>query len=423
MFISKIAETLFVPSFEKKFYRINDTDFQIPKIKEVGAYLHIPFCKSLCPYCPYDKFPFKEQLAKEFTSAAIREIEKVASTFGKFKINSLYIGGGTPTIIGKDLCKIVQSISKNFDTTSWEIFLETSPYDVSDEKMKMLKECGVSMISIGIQSFKDKYLKLIGRNYDSKRAFQSIKIAKKYFNNINIDLMFALPNQTTREFLSDLETAKNIGVSQITSYPLFTFPYTSAGQFLKTKRVKTPPTKIRKKMYYEMYDFLIENNFYPVSVWGFKRLKNKTYSSVTRDNYIGFGPSAATKTAEAFYLNTFSLNEYLKRVKNGKFPQVVKIDLNEKTNNYYWLYWRIYETRIPKKDFANKFMKNNERKAIYLIQIGKKLKFLTEEKDFWQLTKKGMFYVHLLQNTFALNYINKVWGSMMKDPAPHTIYF
>ncbi len=423
MIISKIAEILFLPSLKREFRKIETNDFYIPNTKKIDAYLHIPFCKSLCPYCPYDKFPFNESLAKSFTSAVIREIEKVALKFGNFKLGSLYIGGGTPTVIGKDLCKIISAISDNFDTENMEIFLETSPYDVSLKNMEMLKKCNISMVSIGVQSFENKYLKLLGRNYNAEKALNSIEITKKYFKDINVDLMFALPGQSTKEFLSDLRIAENTGVSQITSYPLFTFPYTTAGKFLRNKNVRVPPYRVRKEMFYAMYDFFTEKGFSPTSVWGFKREKRKTYSSVTRNTYIGFGPSAATKTEKAFYLNTFSVYEYIKRTNDKKFNEVVKIELNKEINDYYWLYWKLYETKIPKNEFAERFEKNYPHKASILIRTGRMLKLFEEKESFYQLTKRGMFYVHLLQNAFALNYINKVWGAMTKEPAPRIIRF
>ncbi len=421
--LSKITEKLFVPDFKKEFRKIKSKDFSPPKAKEIGLYLHIPFCKSLCPYCPYNRIAFNENLAEQFTDAVIKEIKNVKVNFGKFKINSLYIGGGTPTVIGKNLCKIIEAFYENFDFGNADIFIETSPYDVTEEKMKMLKECGISMVSLGVQSFENKYLKLLGRNYDREKAFESVKIVKKYFGSINIDLMFALPGQTTGEFLSDLNFAEQTGVSQITSYPLFTFPYTSAGRFLKNKKVKVPPFRIRREMFYEMHDFLTSKNFDPVSVWGFERGKKKTYSSVTRDLYVGFGPSAGTKTENAFYLNTFSVIEYIKRINNGSFAEVAKIDLSKTVNNYYWLYWRLYETKIPKREFAERFAKDHPQKARFFIKFGKALKLLEEKEDTYRLTKRGMFYVHLLQNAFALNYINKVWGAMMKEPAPHIVKF
>ncbi len=422
MLLSKIAERLFVPDFQKEFRKIGSRDFSPPKAKEIGLYLHVPFCKSLCPYCPYNKFPFEKNLAKEYTSAAIREVKKVASEFGEFKVNSLYIGGGTPTVIEDNLCNIIHAISNNFDMKNSEIYIETSPYDISEEKMEMLKECGISMVSIGIQSFKDKYLRLIGRNYNAEKALKSIEITKKYFKDINIDLMFALPEQSTEDFLSDLRIAESTGISQITSYPLFTFPYTSAGKFLKVKKVRVPPFSIRKEMFYEMYDFLTKKGFSPASVWGFKR-GSRSYSSVTRDFYIGFGPSAGTKTENAFYLNTFSLSEYINRVNSGNFAEVVKTELSKTVNDYYWLYWRIYETRIPKKEFEERFVKNYPQKARFFMKLGKALKFMEEGRDTYNLTKRGMFYVHLLQNAFALNYINEVWGAMTKEPAPLIIKF
>ncbi len=416
-----IAEKIFTPGFKKEFRHIESGEFELSGIERAGLYLHVPFCKSLCPYCPYDRVMFDPDLSERFAESATKEIEMVSKRTGKISVSSLYIGGGTPTVIGKNLCKVIEAFFKNFEMGGADIFIETSPYDISDEKLSMLKKCGITGISIGVQSFNDKLLKVIGRNYTAEKAYKAVELSKKHFENINIDLMFALPGQKTADFVKDLEIAVSTDVPQITSYPLFTFPYTSVGKFLKIKKVRAPSFSVRKEMFYEMHDFLVQNGFSPVSVWGFKRGIAKTYSSVTRDLYIGFGPSGTTKTKNAFYINTFSVPHYIEKIKSGEFAEVVKADLTEGANNYYWLYWRIYETKVPKEEFARSF--SASKKVKIFLNLAKILRFVEEKPGYYQLTKKGIFYVHLMQNRFALNYISKVWGSMMEDPEPRLIRF
>jgi coproporphyrinogen III oxidase-like Fe-S oxidoreductase len=421
MHFKRFIESLFLPELRTKgkFTHLKSGEFSLPRTKQIGMYIHIPFCFSLCPYCPYDRVLFNKNFSEQYVNALMKEIEFIHRRLGNIRISSLYIGGGTPTTIGVNLLRIVEKLGKHFTLEKDSIFIETNPYDINEEKAQILKTMGTTMISIGVQSFQNKFLKSIGRNYDAKTAFQSIEIAKKYIDNINIDLMFALPGQKEKDFEKDLKTALNLDVQQITSYPLFTFPYSTVGSFLKINEVKLPSFKTRKRMFYLMYDLLTQKGYTPASVWGFVKDRGKEFSSVSRMYYIGLGASAATKVPGRFYLNTFSVPHYIERVNNGMCAEVVKMDYTKRMDNYYWLYWKLYETQFSEAEFKNRF-KNDQKIKLFmqLLLIGK---FLELRGVQYKLTRKGMLYVHLLQNLFALNYISKTWDEMMKNSEPREI--
>ncbi len=423
MSIWNFVEYFLIPEIRRhgKFTHIEDKDFTLPKTKEVGLYLHIPFCYSLCPYCPYDRTLFEKTLSEHYTNAVIKEIEFIGNKIGKVEITSLYIGGGTPTTIAKNLEKIITKIKDNFILKENSIFIETNPNDITKEKMDMLKNLGTGMISIGVQSFQDKFLRAIGRNYNAKTATSAIEIAKKYIKNVNIDLMFALPGQKEKEFGYDLKKAIETGVQQITSYPLFTFPYSQIGRFLKINSVKLPSFRSRKRMFYLMYNTLTGNGYVPSSVWGFKKPYGAEFSSVSRMYYIGLGASAATKVPGKFYMNTFSIPHYIERINSGHCAEVIKMDYTKKMDNYYWLYWKIYETRFQKSEFEERF--SNDKKAQFLIKALETGNFIKIRGAEYTLTRKGMFYVHLLQNLIALNHIGKAWSKMMQESEPYEILY
>ncbi len=420
MNFARLIETIFIPGFNRSLVHIDSKNFSLPQIQSVGLYLHIPFCHSLCPYCPYDRIFYEKKLAYEYVESVKKEISHVASVVGKIDVSSLYIGGGTPTTIAEKLPEIVRTFKDSFNFKGG-IFIETSPYDITDEKMRMLKDTGISMISIGVQSFQNKYLKLIGRNYDEESAYESIRIVQKYFNNINIDLMFALPYQSEEDFYFDLKEAVKTGVNQITAYPLFTFPYSGAGEFLKVKKVKLPKFFVRKKMFELMHNYLTKEGFNPVSVWGFKKGKLSEFSSVTRSVYLGFGASAGTKIRNAFYMNTFSVRHYIEKVSKGEFAEVVKMDYTNLMDDYYWLYWKLYETKIPIVEFKRRFSTGKKKKARVLIFLLIILGMARKKEKYYTLTKRGMFYVHLMQNYFSMNYINTIWSVMLRSPEPKEI--
>jgi oxygen-independent coproporphyrinogen-3 oxidase len=419
-FFTELSRNFFVGKEQDfSFKKIQGSNFNIPKIKKCGLYIHVPFCKSICPYCPYNKILYKTKLAQAYVQALCKEIKLYSDLLGPIEISSIYIGGGTPTTIINDLEKILNLIKEKFNLTG-DIGIETSVADITCDNIKIFKSCGVNLLSIGVQSFNDKFLKFLGRNYCAKDISTAIKFAKEgYFKTVNIDLMFALENQNINDICYDLEKAISSGVDQITTYPLFTFPYTSVGKFLNLKSLKMPNLFMRKKMYFYIYDFMLNNKFSPVSVWGFKKGDVPRYSSVTRDFYIGLGAGAASSFPEIFYFNTFSVPEYNKCLMDNNLPYALYMPVSFNLSRYYWWYWRLYETCFFEKDFYEIF--GNDKKAQYFLKFFYLMRWCEKNCDTIKLTREGAFWVHLIQNYFILNYINKVWSIAMNAPWPEYI--
>lgn len=395
-------------------------DIKLPSIEKIDMYIHIPFCKNNCPYCPYNKIKYDKSLVGPYLKAILTEIEQYYNRLGRIDVSSIYIGGGTPTNLVDELGVILGRIRDRFIITG-NICIETTPSDLNKETVSKLVSYGINLVSLGVQSFNNKYLQLIGRNYKASVLYPVIALLlSSNFKSINIDLMFALPGQTVKEVILDLKKAINSGVNQVTLYPLFTFPYSTVGKYLNLKRVKMPNIITRKSMYYAIHDFCIDNGFKRVSVWGFIRNDVPRYSSVTRDNYIGFGAGAGSHISKTFYLNTFSVKEYIKTCFNEKLPVALKMDFTDSMTRYYWLYWRFYDTYIPKGQLFELFGKNdkNIQLLLWLINI---LKLGEKDAENVFLSKRGAFWLHLIQNYFVLNYIDKIWSVAMKKPWPNEI--
>jgi len=401
------------------FFPFTNQDLYIPD--KIGLYIHIPFCKSMCPYCPYYKVFYDKKLADKFSSALIKEIDGYNEETGKMDITSIYIGGGTPTLLIYDLKSIINKIRASYNVAQ-ETAIETTPSDVSEDKVKILKEVGVNYISLGVQSFQQKYLSLIGRNYDANRALSAVRMIKKYqFDTFNIDLIFAFPLEDLSELVKDLQTAVSFSPDQITCYPLFTFPYSTIGKYRKIKKLKMPSYRKRKKMYYLIHDFFEEKGYWRSSVWSFNREKTKPYSSVTRDYYIGFGPSAGSYTGKGFYFNTFSVSEYIKTVSQRK-PIALEMRVSNRMEKLFWFYWRLYETVIPKKGYKKMFGKDIHSDFGKILSIIKTLGFIQSEDDETiTLNKRGCLWLHLAQNYAALNYVSRIWSVAQKATWPEKI--
>lgn len=391
-----------------------------PKLEKIDLYLTIPFCKSICPYCPYNKVRYDKSLIEPYLNAILNEIDLYYEQFGRIKIPSLYIGGGTPTTLLDELGLIIEKIKNRFDLIG-DICIETSPSDIDhDDAINKLISYGVNMISLGVQSFNEKYLQLIGRDYKMRILYPVIEHFLAFnFKTVNIDLMFALPGQTVNEVMEDLQTAINAGVNQITLYPLFTFPYSTAGKYLKIKNLQTPSHFTRRKMYHAINDFCTENGFQRVSVWGFKHGTSPHYSSVTRDNYLGLGAGAGSHLPGMFYINTFSVKEYIKTCSKPQLPIALAMNATPNITNNYWLYWQFYGTYINKKELADRF--GNNKKIKTLFRLLKFFNFCKENDVEYYLTESGSFWAHLMQNYYVINYFNKIQSVGMQTPWPQAV--
>lgn len=392
---------------------------QLPAVAAADVYVHIPFCHSLCPYCPYNRILYDPARARDYIRALHGEIDRYHDLLGDIVIGSVYFGGGTPTTVIDDLGGLVEHLRKRFRQQG-VIAVETTPEDLGATNTTKLREAGIDLLSIGVQSFDDRYLELIGRRHRSDILAGVIDRALAAgFDSVNLDLMFALPGQTTKEALNDLHTAVELGAEQVTLYPLFTFPYSTVGRHLRLKKVDFPRVGARRRMYRAIHEHALSRGFEPVSVWGFRKGGAPRFSSVTRDDYIGLGAGAATCLPGIFYFNTFSVPAYVQRCSAHQSPVALHLHMSAAMARFYWLYWRLYETRIPKDDFASRFAR--DVKLNRFLWLALHLRLITDTRDDYVLTERGAFWIHLMQNYYVLNYIDKVWSRSMRNAWPGRI--
>nr|MBI2904320.1 radical SAM protein [Chloroflexota bacterium] len=282
-----------------------------PPVERTSLYLHVPFCRHCCPYCPYTKVPYRQKLVEPYTTAAIAEVDWWADTIGPAEITSVYIGGGTPTLALDSVASVLTRVRERFHLTG-DICIETNPADVDEETVRRLHSAGVALVSLGVQSFDAGRLALLGRRYEPPAAERALGLlAQGGFASVNADIMFALPGQTADDVTADLARAAQLGANQLTTYPLFTFPYTSVGEYLRLTAVRMPDLRARRAHYRAIGGWCAEHGFQRVSVWGFQQGAGPRYSSVTRDGYIGVGPGAGSHLPDGFVLNTFDLESWI----------------------------------------------------------------------------------------------------------------
>jgi oxygen-independent coproporphyrinogen III oxidase len=391
-----------------------------PRIERTSLYLHVPFCRNFCPYCPYTKVPYDETLVEPYTRAALAEVDWWADKIGPAEVTSVYIGGGTPTLALGSIATVLARVRERFRLTG-EICIETNPTDVDDVTVHQLHDAGVALVSLGVQSFLAKNLAVIGRRYEPSVAEHALALlAESGFASVNADIMFALPGQTANDVVADLARTAQLGANQLTTYPLFTFPYTSVGEFLRLTAVRMPNLRMRRTHYRAISEWCAEHGFERVSVWGFKRGGVPRYSSVTRDGYIGVGPGAGSHLPDGFVLNTFDLNNWIQAACTGRTAIALRMPFAGEMSGWWWLYWRFYDTRIP-LDGLDAALGSDAPKARRWLRVVERAGLAVQHGGHLELTESGAFWLHLAQNHFALDYVNTLWTQARREAWPQTV--
>lgn len=396
------------------------SDWLPSQVERTSLYLHVPFCRNCCPYCPYTKVRYDETLVEPYTRSALAEVDWWANTIGAAEVTSIYIGGGTPTLVLNSVARVIARVRERFRLTG-DICIETNPADVDNTIVERLQDAGVTLVSLGVQSFHSQHLKTLGRRYEPSIAEQALaQLAEGGFASVNTDLMFALPGQSVDEVVTDLARAAQLGANQLTTYPLFTFPYTSVGEYLRLTAVRMPNLRMRREHYRAIGTWCAEHGFERVSVWGFKQGARPRYSSVTRDGYIGIGPGAGSHLPDGFVLNTFDLASWINAIRSGRMAIALRMSFAGEMSGWWWLYWRLYDTRIPLNNF-DATLGSDARKARLWLKIAERIGLAIHKDGYIELCEPGAFWLHLAQNHFALNYVNTVLTEARRQPWPQAV--
>lgn len=281
-----------------------------------GVYIHIPFCKSRCKYCDFFSTTHIEK-QQQYVEALLAEWQYRQHELNE-EVRTIYIGGGTPSTLQiEHLQTIVEVIKQKAKSERQEITLEANPGDITPEKARAWRELGINRLSIGVQSFDDELLQLIGRRHNAEQARQAVTIAQEAgFDNISIDLMYALPSQTMLQWQSDVAQALQLGVQHISSYGLIY----EEGTVLTTLLDHGVVEAVDEEVEMQMYDYLVEqltaNGFihYEVSNFALPDRESKHNSSYWNNTpYIGLGAGAHSYNGEQRQWNISDLDTYIQQ--------------------------------------------------------------------------------------------------------------
>ena len=282
-----------------------------------GLYIHIPFCKKRCLYCDFFSTTHLER-QDEYLAAVVKEIQMRHDEAGE-PIRTVYIGGGTPSTLKKDAITGINQVIHS--TCIAEYTVELNPGDANEEYMRALKEAGINRLSIGIQSFQDDLLRLIGRRHDARQAIEAVRMAQDAgFTNISIDLMYALPAQTMEQWKADIETALSLNVQHISSYGLMYEEGTELTRQRDAGALEPTDEDTENAMYDYLCERLEEAGFvhYEVSNFalpGFEAQHNSNYWNDTP--YIGIGAGAHSYIGNVRSWNPDDLEGYIQGIENG----------------------------------------------------------------------------------------------------------
>ena len=359
-----------------------------------SVYIHIPFCTHICSYCAFTKQFYDSKFVSDYLKSLKEEI------YNNYKgelIKTIYIGGGTPSSLNINELKELFEITNIFKKSSnLEFTIEVNPENVDKEKLELFKEYGINRISIGVESTNIKHLKYLERHHDFSLVKEKIKLMRKLgFNNINVDLIYALPNETLNDLKNDLNNIISLNVEHISTYSLMIEPHT----LIYINKEK----EINEDLDYEMYklicDTLKNNNYNHYEISNFAKLGYESKHNLVYWNneyYYGFGVSASGYINDIRYTNTKILNKYINN--NIRKEEII----TEKDKISYELILGFRKIKgINKNDFYNKYKIDIHK--LYNIKELLKNNDLQENNDYIYINYDRIY----IENNILINFVGE----------------
>ena len=383
-----------------------------------GIYIHIPFCKQACHYCD---FHFSTSMKKkdEMVLALAKEIRMRKKEFENETIETIYFGGGTPSILQiSDLRFLIDEVHKNYTVSeNPEITLEANPDDLSKERIIELSKSPINRLSIGIQSFFEDDLTMMNRAHNSAEAIECLKEATKYFDNISLDLIYGIPDSnqngkqakqmSNEKWKQNIETALSFGVPHISSYALTVEPKTALHKLIQTGKIDKPKDEVAEEHFQILVEMLEKNGFihYELSNFGKENYFSKNNSAYwLGEKYIGIGPSAHSYDGISRSWNISNNTIYLKSLEENKLPNEIEIlSKTDRYNEYIMTglrtIWGVSLNRIE-NEFGTTYLEYLTNQAQKFLDDN----LLSIEENVLKATKKGKFLTDgMASDLFLIN--------------------
>ncbi len=372
--------------------------------KPTSAYVHIPFCTQICYYCDFSKVFIKNQPVDSYLEHLIEEYD----SYDIKKLQTLYIGGGTPTALSaSQLAFLLEKLTDKLDLSYLkELTIEANPGDLDQEKIAVLKDSPVNRVSLGVQTFNDRMLKQIGRSHLEKDIYENIANLKKAgFDNISIDLIYALPKQTMEDVKINVAKAIALDIPHMSLYSLILENHTVFMNRMRRGKLPLPKEDLEA----EMFDYIIAElekagfEHYEISNFskpGFESRHNLMYWD--NAEYYGIGAGASGYVDGVRYKNHGPIRHYLQAVEAGNARvQEEVLTLKEKMEEEMFLGLR-KKSGVSKKRFEEKFGLSFEDQYGSVVSELTEQGLLVADKDIVRMTKKGLFLGDTVAEKFIL---------------------
>lgn len=372
------------------------------EMKEIGVYIHIPFCKRKCLYCDFVSFANKQELQKDYIQALKKEIQNWKND--AYKIKTIYIGGGTPSYIDSNYISEIINLVGNAPS----ITIELNPGTVTKEKLLVYKNAGINRLSIGLQSTNDTLLKQIGRIHNYNQFLETYNLARELgFNNINVDLMTGLPNQSIKDIKQSLEDICRLNPEHISVYSLIVEESTPIQKLIDNGELELPDEETERQMYWYVKDYLELNGYKHYEISNFAKPGFESEHNLdcwNQKEYIGFGAGAYSYLNKKRFGNISNLEKYIQNCNSNNFEKNVILeeaqDKNQQMNEYMILGLRKIDG-ISIQKFEEKF---NENPILLFRKELQKLyedKLLTIDGDIIKLSNKGLDLANIVWEEFV----------------------
>lgn len=407
--------TAIVKSVTKDHLALNIAeDHAIPMAKPERAYMlymHVPFCERLCPYCSFNRYPFREEIAAPYFKSMRKEMLMLKDLGYDFE--SIYVGGGTPTIMIDELCETLDLARDNFSIR--EVSSETNPNHLTKPYLEKLQG-RVQRLSVGVQSFDNTLLKQMDRyeKYGSgEEIFERIGEAASYFEDFNVDMIFNFPSQSEESLLKDIDTVKACGCDQVTFSPLYVSSAT-------TRKMASTLGKVDYDREYAYYNIIDEQltggpdpRFERRTLWTFNRLGSKAKAcgcsspvevdeyAVSYEEYPAIGSGSISHLDGCLYVNSFSIADYNRAISNGAMPVMGRTKLAKRDLMRYRFLLQLYGLRLDKKQFERDFGCSVEQglsAEMFFMRLNGA--FATDDENELTLTPKGRYLTLVMYRQF-----------------------
>lgn len=359
-----------------------------------ALYVHIPFCRTLCPFCCFNRYLFKEDKARQYFRSLRKEVDLYINR--GFQFSSIYFGGGTPPILLDELLGFIDYLKQKCEVK--EISMESTPAEINPEMVLLLSHAGVKRFSIGIQSFDNDVLKHMGRvNLTGEEAREKVLVAQGSFQTVNLDLIFNFPFQSIEQFQSDVTIFKEMKVDQATFYPLMASPHKRSALERRFNQVDSA----RERQFYDVILKQVYDSGYKASTaWCFSRGERMIDEYVIDyDDYVGIGSGSVSIVNGHFYVNTFSLEKYDDLVAKGKLPIIGFRRLSEREALRYYLLTALFGLTVDTAKFQQRFGAAIGQKLFLELQA-LRLFGLVRGNDRISVTRRGMYPVNIMMRDF-----------------------